>query len=577
MVGKNTWTMSTLEHALAGVIVRTLGNTTGADLGPVCTDSRQVRQGSVFVALKGERFDGHDYAAQAARDGASVVVVERDTGASCPQIIVRDTQEALGALARAWRSQFAVPVICVAGSNGKTTTTQMIASILRSFVGESRVVATEKNYNNHIGAPLTLLRLTPEHRAAVIETGMNHFGEIRYLGEMVRPDIAVITNVGDAHIENLGGTRAGTLRAKSEIFENLSPDGIAVLNGDDELLNTVTLPQIILRCGEGPTVAMRFDIDALGVFEEHDPSHRPAKEGFNSVNEGFMHACGHDGHATIGLGVAKVLMSIKDQLHGTVKLIFQPAEEGVRGAKSIVDNGHLDGVDYLIGSHVTNKKEDDPAVVIPGSYGSLATTKYDVIFHGKSAHAGGSPEVGRNVMLAVGTAILNLYSIPRHSGGVSRVNVGTVVAGSGRNVIADEAKMEIEVRGETTEINEYMKNYAVNIIESAAKMHGCTCEMKLMGAANSLASSEALMERVKRVCEEDLHLPVAKEMSSKNGGSEDVSYMMNRVQEQGGQATFMRVLTHEAGPGHSRIFDIDEQVLPNAVKIFCGVVYDIMH
>ena len=301
----------------------------------------------------------------------------------------------------------------------------------------------------------------------------------------------------------------------------------------------------ILRCGEGPT--------------------------------GVMHACGHEGHATIGLGVAKVLMSIKDQLHGTVKLIFQPAEEGVRGAKSIVDNGHLDGVDYLIGSHVTNKKEDDPAVVIPGSYGSLATTKYDVIFHGKSAHAGGSPEVGRNVMLAVGTAILNLYAIPRHSGGVSRVNVGTVVAGSGRNVIADEAKMEIEVRGETTEINEYMKNYAVNIIESAAKMHGCTCEMKLMGAANSLASSEALMERVKRVCEEDLHLPVAKEMSSKNGGSEDVSYMMNRVQEQGGQATFMRVLTHEAGPGHSRIFDIDEQVLPNAVKIFCGVVYDIMH
>lgn len=260
----------------------------------------------------------------------------------------------------------------------------------------------------------------------------------------------------------------------------------------------------ILRCGEGPTVAMRFDIDALGVFEEHDLSHRPAKEGFNSVNEGFMHACGHDGHATIGLGVAKVLMSIKDQLHGTVKLIFQPAEEGVRGAKSIVDNGHLDGVDYLIGSHVTNKSEDDPTAVIPGSHGSLATTKYDVIFHGKSAHAGGSPEVGRNVMLAVGTAILNLYAIPRHSGGASRVNVGTVVAGSGRNVIADEAKMEIEVRGETTEINEYMKDYAVNIIESAAKMHGCTCEMKLMGAAYSLKSDEALMERVKRVCEEEL-------------------------------------------------------------------------
>ena len=151
----------------------------------------------------------------------------------------------------------------------------------------------------------------------------------------------------------------------------------------------------ILRCGEGPTVAMRFDIDALGVFEEKDKSHRPACEGFGSVNEGFMHACGHDGHATIGLGVAKVLMSIKDSLHGTMKLIFQPAEEGDRGAKSIVENGHLDGVDYLIGSHVSDKAADDPAVVIPGSHGSLATTKYDVFFHGVSAHAGGFPGEGQ--------------------------------------------------------------------------------------------------------------------------------------------------------------------------------------
>lgn len=332
----------------------------------------------------------------------------------------------------------------------------------------------------------------------------------------------------------------------------------------------------ILRCGEGPTVAMRFDIDALGVFEEKDPSHRPSREGFASVNEGFMHACGHDGHATIGLGVAKVLMSIKDSLQGTIKLIFQPAEEGVRGAKSIVENGHLDGVDYLIGSHVSDKTEGDPAVVIPGSHGSLATTKYDVYFHGVSAHAGGSPEIGKNVMLAVGTAILNLYAIPRNSKGTSRVNVGTVVAGSGRNVIADVAKMEIEVRGETTEINQFMEDYAKNIIEGAAKMHGCTCEMKLMGAAYSLTSDGELMDRIKRVCEEKLQLPVSDITSSKNGGSEDVSYMMRRVQEQGGQATFMRALTKMAAPGHNRRFDFDEQVLPNAVKIFCGTVYDIL-
>ena len=326
----------------------------------------------------------------------------------------------------------------------------------------------------------------------------------------------------------------------------------------------------------GKTVALRFDIDSLFVAEDPAPSHRPSALGFQSKHPGLMHACGHDGHATIGLGVAKVLMSIKDSLHGTMKLIFQPAEEGVRGAKSIVENGHLDGVDYLIGSHVSDKAADDPAVVIPGSHGSLATTKYDVFFHGVSAHAGGSPEKGKNVMPAVATAILNLYGIPRNSAGMSRINVGTVVAGSGRNVIADVAKMEIEVRGETTEINQYMEEYAKNIIEGAAKMHGCTSEMKVMGSAYSLTSDQALMDRVRRVCEEKLHLPVSETTSSRNGGSEDVSYMMRRVQEQGGQATFMRILTKESAPGHNRRFDFDEQALPNAVKVFCGTVYDIL-
>lgn len=333
----------------------------------------------------------------------------------------------------------------------------------------------------------------------------------------------------------------------------------------------------ILHCGEGPVVAMRFDIDALGVFESGSKEHRPAREGFSSVNEGFMHACGHDGHAAIGLGVAEVLMKIKDHLHGTVKLIFQPAEEGVRGAKAIVDAGHLDDVQYLIGSHVTDCEEDgSDEVVIPGCHGCLATTKYDVVFRGQAAHAGGSPEKGKNVLLAAATAILNLYAIPRHSEGASRINVGTVHGGSGRNVIADEAKMEIEVRGETTAINEYMSEYALNILNGAAAMHGVTCEVKVMGAANSMASSQGMMDRIRRVTEQDLHMKVSGQDSLHAGGSEDVSYMVNRVQEHGGEASFMRLLTKEAGPGHSRTFDIDEKVLPAGVKIFCGVVYDIM-
>lgn len=332
----------------------------------------------------------------------------------------------------------------------------------------------------------------------------------------------------------------------------------------------------ILRCGDGPTVAMRFDIDALGVYESNEPDHRPVQEGFRSVNEGFMHACGHDGHATIGLGVARILADIRASLHGTVKLIFQPAEEGVRGAKSIVENGLLDDVDYFLGAHNTDKSLDDPAVVIPGSYGSLATAKYDATFHGLSAHAGGSPELGHNVMLAAATAILNIYAIPRHSGGMTRVNVGTLTAGSGRNVIADEATMQIEVRGETTQINDYVMEYTMKILNSAAQMHDCTVDVKLVGAASSQTSDMDLVKRVRQVCETQLHLPVSANDTARNAGSEDISYMMNRVQEVGGQATFMRTLTHRAAPGHNRRYDFDETYLMQSVKIFTAVAYDIL-
>ena len=332
----------------------------------------------------------------------------------------------------------------------------------------------------------------------------------------------------------------------------------------------------IIKCGEGPTVAMRFDIDALGVIEDQDEGHRPAAEGFSSVNYGMMHACGHDAHASIGLGVAKTLLAIKEQLHGTIKLIFQPAEEGVRGAKSIVENGHLDGVDFCIGSHVSDfSKEGENVAVSPGSHGSLATTKYDVYFHGVSAHAAECPEAGKNVMLAVATTIMNLYSIPRHSGGATRINVGTVNAGSGRNVIADVAKMEIELRGETTQVNDYVVAYAKNVIEAAAKMHGCTYEMRVMGGAQSLTSDKAMIDHV-RAAAEKVGLTVSAADSPQNGGSEDYSYMMTRVQEQGGIATFMRVHSKCSAPAHNRRFDLDEIAIPNGVKAFCATAYDIM-
>lgn len=329
----------------------------------------------------------------------------------------------------------------------------------------------------------------------------------------------------------------------------------------------------ILRAGEGPVYGMRFDIDALGVYESKEECHRPAREGFASVNEGSMHACGHDGHAAVGLGTAEILMAFKEQVHGTVKLIFQPAEEGVRGAKSIVEAGHLDDVDILLGSHVSAAKAalEEGADLIPGAGGSLATTKLDAVFHGQAAHAGGSPQNGNNAMLAMATAVLNLHAIPRHSGGTTRINVGRVNAGSGRNVIPDIASMELEIRGATTELNAYMENYARRILQSAADMHACTLEIRVMGAADSLESDEELMQALKEaapLC----GLKSTSFLRTTAGGSEDYAYMMNRVQEHGGVATFMQLITPQAGPGHSRTFDIEEEKLVNGVRAFAGYV-----
>ena len=244
----------------------TLLQDSGAPVTGVTTDSRAVQPGQLFIPLVGERFDGHAYIAKALEGGAAGCLTAREPETLLPgklYIQVADTRLALKALASWYRDKFDLPVVQVTGSAGKTTTKEMIASVLSQRYNTLR---TEGNFNNDIGAPLTLLRLMPEHQAAVIETGMNHFGEIRYLGEMVRPDIAVITNVGDAHIENLGNTRQGILRAKCEIFENLTPEGVAVLNGDDALLNTVTLPQTILRCGVGDGCGVHVtDIDDRGL------------------------------------------------------------------------------------------------------------------------------------------------------------------------------------------------------------------------------------------------------------------------------------------------------------------------
>ena len=190
-------------------------------------DTRTIQPGDLYFAIRGERFDGHDFVRQAFEKGAAAAVVDHDMGLE-RTFIVPDTVAALQDLASVWRSELKTPLVAVTGSAGKTTTKDVIASLLRSKL---EVQKTEGNLNNHIGLPLSLLRMKPAG-AAVIEIGMNHAGEIRALAALARPDIAVVTNVGHAHIENFDSIE-GIALAKRELVESLTPQGTAVLNGDD--------------------------------------------------------------------------------------------------------------------------------------------------------------------------------------------------------------------------------------------------------------------------------------------------------------------------------------------------------
>ncbi len=328
----------------------------------------------------------------------------------------------------------------------------------------------------------------------------------------------------------------------------------------------------VLGAGAGPTVGLRFDIDALDLQESRATDHRPVREGFVSINEGAAHACGHDGHAALGLGVAAVLAGLVDELQGTVKLIFQPAEEGVRGAKAMVAAGVVDDVDVMVGLHLYTGWAT--GTVTPGRGGFLATDKFDAILTGESAHAGGSPHRGKNALLAAAAAALNLHAIPRHRDGLTRINVGRLVAGEGRNVIPPTAQMAIETRGGTLELAAYMRDSARRVLESAAAMYDCSLEIVAMGSAGTVESDPLLAARVAAVVDGFPELRIRPEEPS--GGSEDFTYMMRRVQQRGGLATSLGFGADDGGSGaHTPAFDFDEQALPLAVKLLTAIALDV--
>ena len=254
---------------LSEAALATRGQLVGADVEFCCvgTDSRAIKKGQLFVALKGENFDGHEYAAQSLEKGAAAVLVSKASNASTA-VVVKDTRLALGELAAHWRAKFDMPVVAITGSNGKTTVKEMLAAILKVVADDASVLATQGNLNNDIGLPMTMLNLGKQHRYAVLEMGMNHTGELSYLTNLAKPSVALVNNAGTAHIGELGSVEA-IANAKGEIFEGLADGGTAIINADDVFAN---LWKNLASKHQQVTFGLKAKADVTAKYELHASS-----------------------------------------------------------------------------------------------------------------------------------------------------------------------------------------------------------------------------------------------------------------------------------------------------------------
>jgi len=343
-------------------------------------------------------------------------------------------------------------------------------------------------------------------------------------------------------------------------FEDARAAGV-----DEDLLERMegghTGALAVIEQGEGPTVGLRVDIDGLPQPESESEDHVPAAQGFRSET-GAMHACGHDAHATFGLGAIEAVKN--SDFEGTLKVVFQPAEEVIGGGKAVAESGEFDDCDHLLAVHVG--LDHPTGEVVAGIDGFLAVQHVEAAFTGEPSHAGAHPEAGRNANLALATAVQNLYAIPRHADGRTRVNAGIIRGGSATNIVSDGAYIEGEVRGSTTELKDYMAEHAERVLRSAAEMHDCEVDVTVAGEAPSAVSDEELRELVGEVAGATPGVDTVLDRDEL-GGSEDATYIMQRVQDHGGTAAYVGVGTDHPGGHHTATFDVDEDSLPVGVSV----------
>ena len=332
------------------------------------------------------------------------------------------------------------------------------------------------------------------------------------------------------------------------------PGAVAIFKGDPK----------------GPKFGLRFDIDGLPIVESTQDSHLPAKEGFASENDN-MHACGHDGHVTMGLGLAKTLSGNLANASGTYYLIFQPAEEVILGGRVLSKLNFIKELDYFFAAHMGMS---GPGMITCG-VSFFADKKFHVIFKGKRAHAGGAPHAGKNALIAASTAVTGLYGISRHSGGDSRINIGEFKSGNAVNIIPDHAEFDLEIRSATNPVMEYLASQAENIIKGAAMMQDTDCKIEFITETVVAPNSDPMITEVRKACMDIGMKPEKVVDRLQISGSEDATFIMNEVLENGGQTTFIGVGAPSGGPHHNENFDFNEQDLLRGVNLLYRLTQNI--
>lgn len=319
----------------------------------------------------------------------------------------------------------------------------------------------------------------------------------------------------------------------------------------------------------GPTVCLRVDIDALPITEASG-NHAPAAGGWASENDGVMHACGHDGHIAIGLGVARILRPMLDTMSGKLKLIFQPAEEGGRGGYAVREAGWVDDVDFLIAVHVGLGLES--RTLATDVFGFLATRKYRVGYEGRPAHAGVAPEEGRNALIGACQSILGLHTLAQSSRPGVRLNVGSIHAGRSLNIVPDQAVFDFEMRAIVGEDLDALEQRCLRLVKATAEAHELDITLEQRGQADSWSNSEGAPAWARAINETLGAFPNTIDRFDFRAG-EDVTNLARRVAERGGEAAIFVVGADIADGHHTPNFDFDEDVLERAVLFLSGALF----